>query len=211
MSPLVGMELTDLQPFNKDLVGIATADGVTHYNEDVLAEDPSVITADPYPPGDDFFYVDDIKQIKPGNRIFYSTTAENYPTFVNRDTALLHKARNERKKYHPESPLYAHFDEEVKRLEKSVMEYYQGRVRIKSIRTVAYVDPHRNLVRVTEGFKYGYKPRILGAVVRIVGFTDDMINEISTDRLEKGLKKHYGASWESDTKHYGIPNARANR
>ena len=190
------------------LLSVSAADGITEYSEEILARDPSVILAHPYPPGKDCFYVDDVKQIAPGDRIFYSTTAENYPSFVTQDTAALHRAHNELKKYTPGSTLHAHFYEEVKRLESAVIGYHQGHIYIKSMRTVAYVDKLRNLIAVTEGFTYGYAPRVMGAVVRIMGFEEDMINEVATDRLEKGLKKHYGADWESDVKHHGIPKTR---
>lgn len=120
-------------------------------------------------------------------------------------TAELHRANKEMGKYSPGSPLHKHWYEESERLSASVMSYYQGEIRIKSIRTVGYVNKERNLIRFTTGFKYGYRPRVMGAAVRILGFENDMINEIATDRLHKGLKQHYGADWESDFTNYGIP------
>lgn len=181
------------------LFNIAVGDGITEYNEEDLARDPSLIVGYPYPPGESSFYVDAVQQIRAGCRIFYSTTAENDPVQIARESAELYRARKEVQAHHPDSKAFAYWQGEIERLQASLAAYHQGRKRIKSVRQVVYVDPARNLIVVNAAFKHGYKPRVMGSVVRIVGETEDLINEVATDILHKEAKKRYGTyDWESE-------------
>lgn len=181
------------------LYNLSIADGIVEYNEDELARDPSLIVGYPYPPGESSFYVDDVLQIAVGSKIFYSTEAENDPAQIARESAELFRARNKARECAPGSKAFDHWKSEIDRLEKSLHLYHQKRKRIKSVRTVTYVDKSRNLIAVNAPFKYGYKPRVMGSVVRITGFTEDMINEIATDKLHKEAKKRYGTyDWQSE-------------
>lgn len=183
----------------QNLYNLSIADGITEYSEDELARDPSLIVGYPYPPGDSSFYVDDVLQIQVGNKIFYSTEAETDPAQIARESAELFRARAEVKALAPGSRAFNDRTADVARLEESLHLYHQKRKRIKSLRVVTYVDRVRNLIAVNESFKYGYKPRVMGSVVRVTGFVEEMINEVATDKLHKEAKKRYGSyDWESE-------------
>lgn len=178
---------------------ITKRDGITDFNIDTLARDPSIIVGYPYPPGDSFFYVDDTLDIRPGDLIMYSTEAENDPNLIKNSCAELHKARREQQKYEPGSQLHQVWQTEINRHQLEVMKFYQGRKKVKSQRQVASVDKARGLIVVTEPFKFGYKPKILGAVARVVGFAQETIDEVATDRMHKLGKKIYGSDdWQSE-------------
>lgn len=186
------------------------ADGIVSFNTEVLADDPCLIVGFPYPPGRDFFYVDDVLQIKAGCRIFYGTEAERNPQYIQKDLTELLRARKELAKYLPGTKLYNDWAQEVNRLSESVIAFSQGQKRVKSLRTVRYVDPKRKLIVVKDDFIAGFKPRVMSHVVRVVGFKDDQVNEVITDKIHKVAKELYGGyDWESEYKATGkLPNLR---
>ena len=195
----------------KSLLNIDRADGIVEYPDEQLARDPSTIIGYPAPPGKHFFYVNELNQIAAGSQIFYSTEGETDPATVKVEMAQLFKAQKERNKYPEGSSLRALWDADVARLGNSLVTFWQGHRRIKSLRTVASVDKATGLVVVTEPFLEGYKPRVLGAVVRVVSFEVDQIDEIRTDRFHKAMAKHYGSTdWENDLKTHGNYLSRAN-
>lgn len=177
---------------------ITKRDGIIDVNEDSLARDVSIITAFPRPPGETFFHVDDILQITPGCKILFSTEAENNPAYFRQRSAELFKSRQILAKLHPGSPQYQQLSDEIFRISQHLVDYYQGRKRVKAERVVSYVDRNRQLIGVTEPFTYGYKPRVFGTVTRVLGFALNSVDEPGTDRLHKEAKKIYGNDWESE-------------
>lgn len=183
---------------------IVKKDGIIDIKEDTLARDPSIIVSWPYPPGSTSFYVDDTLLIKPGDLILYSTEAENDPNYLSQRSAELFKSRQLLAKLIPGTPSYKELEAEIKQLSDHLVNYHQGRKRVKSERTVAFVDPVKRLIGVTEPFTFGYKPRVFGSVVRIVGFREDGVDEPTTDLIHKKAKKLYGSyDWESEWKATG--------
>lgn len=185
-------------------ISITKADGFVDYKDDSLARDPSLIVAYPYPPSGCVFYVDDTLQIQAGEKILYSTEAENNPVWLTEASALLFRLRLERSRLLPSSPQAAALQADIDSVAQRVVDYHQGRKRVKAERVVAYVDPARKLIAVTEPFTHGYKPRVMGTVVRILGFVEDAVDEKTTDELHKKANKLYGSyDWESEWKATG--------
>lgn len=178
--------------------GLHSADGIVHVPSRCLARDPSLVVGYPYPPGDDFLYVDDVLQIRPGDRIIYSTEAENDPAEIQRQSAQLHVARQQLRLAPKGTPMREHWATQTRNLMESLMDYQEGVKRIKSMRTVLSVDKAKNLIVVTESFKFSYKPRVLGGVCRVVGFIEDLVDEPGSDKLHKNLVNIYGTNWESE-------------
>ncbi|MEZ0371706.1 MAG: hypothetical protein ACAI44_21620 [Candidatus Sericytochromatia bacterium] len=133
----------------KSLLNIDRADGIVEYPDEQLARDPSTIIGYPAPPGERFFYVNELNQIGPGCQLFFSTEAETDPATVRVEMARLFEAQKQRAKYPEGSPLRATWEQEVAKLGESLVTFWQKRRRIKSIRTVASVDKQRNLIVVT--------------------------------------------------------------
>lgn len=180
-------------------INIHKSEGIVDYSEDSLARDASLIVAHPYPPGDTFFYVDDPLQIKAGDKILYSTEAENNPAFFHDAASKLYRARIQQARLLPVAPQYQELADEIYRLTQMLVNYYQGRKRVKAERLVSYVDPARKLIAVDKPFTHGYKPRVMGSVVRILGFRQDSVDEPTTDKLHKEAKKRYGSyDWQSE-------------
>lgn len=186
------------------LLNIDSADGIVSYSMEQLARDPSIIVGHPAPPGGHFFYVNELNQIQSGDQIFFSTEAENDPATVRKEMAELHQAQKQRSRFPQGTEMWKRWHAEVNRLGDALVEFWQGQRRIKSLRTVASVDHNRNLIAVTKPFELGYRPRVLGAVVRVVGFEEDKVDEVRSDKFHKAMQKHYGSNdWESDLKAYG--------
>lgn len=179
------------------LLNIEKADGIIEFSTDHLAFDPSLILGYPHPPGSNYFYVDNLFEIQAGCKIFYSTEAENNPQIIRQSLVDLHKARRELAKYPPAATLYRYWQLEVAKCERSVTQFYQGRKLIKSLRIVSMVDRSRHLIVVREPFAEGYKPKVMGFVVRITGFESDQIDEQATDRFHKKAKEELGYDWEN--------------
>lgn len=174
-------------------------DGIVGWNKDSLAKDPSIIVPTPRGPGESFFHVDNVLQIRAGDYIFYSSEAENDPIAARQAYAELLKARRERDKLPPELNAYKHWDAEVERLQRISMAFHENRRQVRSVRIVIMADPRRNLIAVNQPFTYGHKPRILGICCRIIGFLEEQIDEPTTDKLHKEAKKLYGSyDWESE-------------
>jgi len=192
-----------------DLLGIEAADGIISYSIDHLASDPSIILGNPAP-GGYFFYVDQLLQIKKGSRIIFSTEAEHDPANIKAEMAQLFQAQKQKAKYPVDSVLWMEWDARCNRLGDSVQKFYEGQRRIKSLRIVVHTEVKQRegetpiaLIAVNKPFSLGYKPRPLGAVLRVIGKETDLADEVKTDKFHKALRKHYGSDWQSDFEAYG--------
>jgi len=106
-------------------------------------------------------------------------------------------------KYHPGSELYKMWKKDVNTHSHNIVNRLEGDRQFKSIRQVEWIDKSRNLIVFKDSFKYGYKPRVLGSCVRIIGFWSDYINEPASEKFQSEMKKKYGSNWESDYQIYG--------
>lgn len=193
-----------MQSNNPYALSIKKGAGLVDYREDSLARDASLVVAYPYPPGDHFFYVDDTLQIRAGDKILFSTAAENSPDYFRAAAAHLYRLRVEQARLLPIVPAYAQMQADIDILSAQLVDYYQGQKRVKSERVVAYVDPARKLITVTEAFDIGFKPRVMGAVTRILGFVEDTVDEPTTEKLHTEAGKLYGGyDWEAEWRETG--------
>lgn len=174
-------------------------DGIIEFDETRLSGDPSVVVPYPSPPGETFFHVDDLKGIRPGQKIQFVPECANDPAHIRRTLADLHLAHKQIKLFPSETNAYWDWAKQIQDLEKVCLNFYSGRYNARSERIVQMIDSSRNLIVVTQPFGHGYKPRIMGAVFRIDGFSENAIDEISTDRLHKKAKEIYGShDWQSE-------------
>lgn len=173
-------------------------DGIVEHDERRLAGDPSVVIAYPNPPGETFFHVDNLKDIRPFQKLTYTPESANDPVHIRRTLAELHQAHRQIKLFRFETEAYWKWAKAISKLERQCMEFYTGHQSAKAICQVQHVETSRNLVVVTEPFGLGLKPRVMGAVFRVTGFTESAIDEIGTDRLHKKAKEIYGTGWESE-------------
>ncbi len=192
-----------------DLLNIDAADGIIRYSMEQLASDPSIILGNPAP-GGYFFYVDQLLQIKVGSKIIFSTEAEHDPANVRAEMAQLFQAQKQRAKYPADSALWMDWDARCNRLGDSVQKFYEGQRRIKSLRIVIHTEIKQRegqapiyLIAVNKPFSLGYKPRPLGAVLRVLGKETDLVDEIKTDRFHTALRKYYGSDWQGDFEAHG--------
>lgn len=187
-------------------LNITKRDGIVDFDAASLARDVSIIVAWPYAPGDNTFYVDDTLQIEAGCKILYSTEAENNPAYFRESAVRLHKSRQILANLLPGSRAHAELQAEIYTLSQHLVDYYQGRKRVKAERIVTYVDPARRLIVVDESFKYGYKPRVFGTVTRITGFVQSSVDEPGSEALDKEARKLYGQDWESEWRAGQLPH-----
>lgn len=177
---------------------VRCSDGIEDYWFYDLARDPSTIVATPSPPGEDYFFVDDLLQIRTGNHLIICSEAENEPiTFID-EMARLSFLKREMDKYQIGGEIWRRYKSDVDQLGQKIAVNMQANKSrdVKSVRKVVHVDLKLNLIVVSPSFKYGHKPRVLGSCVRILGYTDEFINVQQTEQWKKEAKKQFGANWE---------------
>lgn len=192
-----------------NFANISAADGIVSYSMSQLAADPSIVLGNPAP-GGYFFYVDQLNQITVGSKIIFSTEAETDPSNIRAEMGQLFQAQKMRDKFPVNSELWMRWDAKCNTLGLSVQQFYEKQKRIKSLRIVTHTETRQRdgeraiyLIAVNKPFELGYRPRPMGAVLRVLGKETDYADEVRTDKFHKALRKHYGSDWESDFAAHG--------